>query len=144
MRVTSLVLFVVALLSAQSNPVAEGIAAFHRGDYQAARDSLEKDANEPQARLFLALIQAATGACDAAMPDLEKGFSGGAERRLVGLALAQCHITAKRFAEAGVILAQLEKECPADADVLYVSAEYHMKAWNDAIYRMYQKVPSSY
>ena len=144
MRVTSLVLFVVTLLSAQSNPVAEGIAAFHRGDYQAARDSLEKDANEPQARFFLALIKAATGACDAAMPDLEKGFSVGADRRLAGLALAQCHITAKHFAEAGVILAQLEKEFPADADVLYVSAAYHMKAWNDAIYRMYQKVPSSY
>jgi tetratricopeptide (TPR) repeat protein len=124
--------------------MADGIAAFHRGDYQAARASLEKDANEPQARFFLALIQAATGACGAATPDLEKGFSGGAERRLAGLALVQCHITAKRFADAGVILAQLEKEFPADADVLYVSAAYHMKAWNDAIYRMYQKAPSSY
>ncbi len=28
--------------------------------------------------------------------------------------------------------------------MLYVSADYHMKAWNDAIYRMYQKAPSSY
>src|SRR5215472_15484002 len=120
MRATSLLLFAGALLSAQSNPVAEGIAAFNRGDYQAARDSLERNANEPQARFFLALIQAATGACDAAMPDLEKGFSGGADRRLAGLALSQCHITAKRFAEAGLILAQLEKEFPADADVLYV------------------------
>jgi tetratricopeptide (TPR) repeat protein len=144
MRATSLLLFAGALLSGQSNPVAEGIAAFHRGDYQAARDSLERNANEPQARFFLALIQAATGACGAATPDLEKGFSGGADRRLAGLALSQCHITAKRFAEAGVILAQLEKEFPADADVLYVSAAYHMKAWNDAIYRMYQKAPSSY
>ena len=36
------------------------------------------------------------------------------------------------------------KDYPADADVLYVSADYHMKAWNDAIYRMYQKTPASY
>ncbi|SPE41043.1 TPR repeat protein (fragment) [Candidatus Sulfopaludibacter sp. SbA3] len=57
---------------------------------------------------------------------------------------AQCHLTAKRFAQAGAIVAQLERLFPGDADVLYVSANYHMKAWNDAIYRMYQKAPSSY
>ncbi len=68
----------------------------------------------------------------------------GAWRRSAGGSLTQCHVAAKRFAEAGVVLAQLEKEFPADADVLYVSAGYHMKAWNDAIYRMYQKAPSSY
>ena len=71
-------------------------------------------------------------------------FAAGEQRRLAGLALAQCHISSKRFAEAGAILAQLEKDFPADADVLYVSANYHMKAWNDAIYRMYQKAPASY
>ncbi len=58
--------------------------------------------------------------------------------------MAQCHIAAKRFIEAGFVIGQLEKEFPSDADVLYVSANYHMKAWNDAIYRMYQKAPSSY
>jgi tetratricopeptide (TPR) repeat protein len=145
MRATSVAyFFAAAVLCAQSNPVAEGIDAFHRGDYHAARISLEKDANDPQARLFLALIKAATGECDAATADLEKGFSDRANRRLAGLALTQCHVAAKRFAEAGVVLAQLEKEFPADADVLYVSAGYHMKAWNDAVYRMYQKAPSSY
>ena len=124
--------------------VADGIAAFHRGDYRAARQALEKSPNDPQARLFLAFTKAATGECDAALPELAKGFSGGEQRRLAGLALAQCHISSKRFAEAGAILAQLEKDFPADADVLYVSANYHMKAWNDAIYRMYQKAPASY
>ena len=89
-------------------------------------------------------MRAATGECEAAIPELAKGFAGGAETRLAGIALAQCHIAAKRFAEAGAVIAQLEKAFPADADVLYVSADYHMKAWNDAIYRMYQKAPASY
>lgn len=139
-----LFLLSAALLWAQGNPVADGIAAFQRGDFGAARTDLERAPNDPRARLFLAFIQAATGECDAAGPELAKGFASGENRRLAGLALAQCQIAAKRFAEAGVTVAELEKQFPADADVLYVSADYHMKAWNDAIYRMYQKVPASY
>jgi len=139
-----LALFAAGLLSAQTSTVADGIAAFNRGDYKAARLTLERNTADPQGRLFLALTKAATGECEAAVPELAKGFSTGENRRLAGLALAQCHIAAKRFAEAGAIVAQLEKQFPADADVLYVSADYHMKAWNDAIYRMYQKAPSSY
>jgi len=139
-----LLILCAALLPAQTNSVADGIAAFQRGDYKTARANLERSAGDPRARLFLAFTKAATGECDAAIPELVKGFSGGENRRLAGLALAQCHVAAKRFAEAGVIIAQLEKEFPADPDVLYVSADYHMKAWNDAIYRMYQKAPSSF
>jgi tetratricopeptide (TPR) repeat protein len=132
------------LLFGQTNPVADGIAAFNRGDYKSARLLLAKAPADPQARLFLALTGAATGGCDAALPELSKGFLAGKNRRLAGLALAQCHIAAKHFAEAGPVVALLEKDFPADADVLYVSADYHMKAWNDAIYRMYQKAPASY
>jgi len=66
------------------------------------------------------------------------------DKRLAGLAQAQCLIAAKRFAEAGPIVAQLEKDFPSDPDVLYVSAGYHMKAWNDVIYRMYQNAAASY
>jgi tetratricopeptide (TPR) repeat protein len=143
LRLSGLCLF-TGLLCAQNSPVADGIAAFHRGDYRAARAGLERAPNDPQARLFLAFIKAATGDCDAAIPELTRGFSTGDNRRLAGLALAQCHIAAKRFAEAGPVVAELEKQFPADADVLYVSADYHMKAWNDTIYRMYQKAPSSY
>jgi tetratricopeptide (TPR) repeat protein len=133
-----------ALLFAQSKTVEDGIAAFNRGDYQAARTSLERSPSDPRARFFLALTKAATGGCEAALPELAKAFAAGENRRLAGLALAQCHIAAKRFAEAGPLVAQLERLYPADADVLYISADYHMKAWNDAIYRMYQKAPSSY
>jgi tetratricopeptide (TPR) repeat protein len=131
-----------ALLFSQT--VADGIAAFNRGDYKAARVSLERVQSDPRGRLFLALTRAAMGECDGAIPELAKGFSSGDNRRLAGLALAQCHISAKRFAEAAPIITQLEKEFPADPDVLYVSANFHMKSWNDAIYRLYQKAPSSY
>jgi tetratricopeptide (TPR) repeat protein len=131
-----------SVLSAQT--VADGVAAFQRGDYKAARSGLERHADDPDARLFLALTKAATGECEASIAELAKGFSGGKNRRLAGLALAQCHIAAKRFAEGGQVVGQLETEFPADPDVIYVSANYHMKAWNDAIHRMYQKAPASY
>lgn len=133
-----------AALFAQTNRVADGIAAFQRGDYQAARLNLEKAPDDPQARLFLALTRAATGGCEAAVPELATAFSKGGNRLLAGLALAQCQIAGKRFAEAGAVIAALEQQFPADADVLYVAAQYHMKAWNDVMYRMYQETPSSY
>jgi tetratricopeptide (TPR) repeat protein len=140
----TLLLVLAGPLAAQTNPVTDGIAAFNHGDYKAAQLSLEQVPSDPLARAYLALTRAATGECEAAVPELERGFASGDSRRFEGLALAQCHIAAKRFPEAGVIVAQLEKEFPADPDVLYVSAAYHMKAWNDAIYRMYQSAPSSY
>ncbi len=90
------------------------------------------------------LARAEKGECSAVIPDLERLFASKDTRRPGGLALAQCRIAAKQFAEAGAVIAQLEKEFPSDPDVLYVAANYHMKAWNDAIYRMYQKAPSSY
>jgi tetratricopeptide (TPR) repeat protein len=141
--VAALTLF-SALTWSQANTVAEGIAAFQRGDYKAARATLEKTPNDPRAQLFLALIQAGTGGCEPAIPELTRGFSKGDYRRLAGIALAQCHVAARRFIEAGPVIAELEKQFPSDADVLYISANYHMKAWNDVIYRMYQKTPSSY
>jgi tetratricopeptide (TPR) repeat protein len=134
-------------LLAQSGPAALGIADFNRGDYKAARQHLEQAPSDATARAFLALTRAATGECGAAAPELERQFAaktGGDVRRLAGLALAQCRIADKQFAAAGRTVAQLESEFPSDADVLYVAANYHMKAWNDAIYRMYQKAPSSW
>ncbi len=144
MRAIKLLLIFAAALSGQPNPTKEGIAAFQRGDYQAARTALARAPNDPQARLFLALVKSATGECPAALTELSRGFAAGENRRLAGLALAQCQIAGKNFAGAGATVARLEKLFPADPDVLYVSADYHMKAWNDAIYRMYQKAPASY
>src|SRR5450432_3367839 len=62
-----LALLATALLSAQSNPVADGIAAFNRGDYKAARQHLERTASDPRGPLFLALTKAATGECEGAV-----------------------------------------------------------------------------
>jgi tetratricopeptide (TPR) repeat protein len=136
--------FAAGVLCAQTNAVTDGIKAFNRGDYQSARQILQQAPADPQARLFLALTMAATGECESALPALTTGFANSANKRMAGLALAQCQIGAKRFAEAGVIVAQLEKDFPTDPDVLYVAAGYHMKAWNETIYRMYRDAPSSY
>ena len=141
--VTCLILF-TAILSGQTNPAEAGIQAFNRGDYKQARELLTNAQADPHARLFLALTRAATGECEAVIPDLKRAISSDDEGRLAGLALAQCHMAAKRFVEAAPIVTQLESAFPNDPDVLFVSADYHMKAWNDAIYRMYQKAPASY
>jgi tetratricopeptide (TPR) repeat protein len=85
--------------------------------------------------LFIAIAPALMAQCDS---------PSERDPRTSRLAQAQCLIAAKRFADAAPIVAQLEKDYPADPDVLYVAAGYHMKAWNDVIYRMYQRAPSSY
>ncbi|HVW84736.1 MAG TPA: tetratricopeptide repeat protein [Bryobacteraceae bacterium] len=126
---------------------ATGIEDFNRGDYKAARQHLTAASSDPRARAFLILTRAATGECDSVVPELERQFSSKGDervRRLSGIALAQCRMAAKQFDAAGPVVFQLEREFPSDPDVLYVAANYHMKAWNDAIYRMYQKAPSSY
>ena len=124
-----------------------GMVEFNRGEYQRARIDLEMAPQDAQSRAFLALTRAAMGECEAVTPDLERQFAvrtDAALRRLSGLALAQCDIGAKRFDAAEPVIAALEKDYPSDADVLYVSASLHMKAWNDAVYRMYEKAPASY
>jgi tetratricopeptide (TPR) repeat protein len=139
----------LALLLAlcQADPVAQGIAEFNRGDLSAARKHLEGSPATPQSAIFLALTRAAMGECDKATPELERLFASGETKplhRLAGLALAQCRISAKQFSSASPVVAQLENEFPDDADVLYISATFYMKAWNDAIYRLYRRAPSSY
>src|SRR3954451_16536591 len=142
---TSLLAF--ALLF-QGSPAQQGIAEFKSGNYIAARQLLERAGNDPEARVFLALTRAALGECPAAVPELQRRSAqsqgDATTRRLAGLALAQCYIAGKQFAAAGGVVTRLEQEFPADPDVLYVSANFHMKAWNNAIYRMYKSAPGSY
>ena len=93
------------------------------------------------------LTRAAAGDCSGVSPQLARMWATPGDsqsRRLAGLALAQCRIAAKQFPEAGSVVGELERDFPADADVLYVSAAYHLKAWNDAVYRMYKNAPASY
>jgi tetratricopeptide (TPR) repeat protein len=127
--------------------VDAGIRAFHQGRYAEAKKLLSSFPSDHLARTFLALATAASGGCRQAEPSLKQQFesNGDAElRRLSGLALTQCLIARKDFAGAAAVVARLEREFPKDADVLYESARLHMRAWNDAVLRMYQNAPASF
>jgi tetratricopeptide (TPR) repeat protein len=137
------------LALAQSTPQA--IEAFHKGQYQQARQMLEKivvaSPDDAAARTFLALSRAATGGCAQARAELQHRFGSGVDpslQRLAGLALVQCDLAQNRLEETGPILAKLQKSFPEDADVLYETAKVHMRAWNEAVYRMYEKTPASF
>ena len=131
--------------------IARGIAAFQQGRYADAsrqlQDALRQDPANEHARTFLALTRAATGHCAEAIPALSDQFnqsSNGDLSRLAGLALAQCLVTQNEVANAVSVVAALEAKYPDDADVLYEAARVHMKAFNDATFRMFQKTPSSW
>lgn len=145
---TNLLLFLALL---QTGPAEQGISEFTHGDFRAARRHLEQAPATPRTAAFLSLTRAALGECTAVLPDLDRAFTAAGSsadartlHRLSGLALAQCQIAAKQFPAAGRVLTQLETEFPSDPDVLYLSAAFHLKAWNDSIYRMYKNAPSSY
>lgn len=151
MRATRCVLALVAVSVAAQDPVAKGIEEFHKGSYIAAQATLEQalkqNPGNQHARTFLALSRAATGGCNAAANDLNEAYKTARNpdlRRLAGLALAQCHMAHNRLDAALPIVMELEKEFPADADVLYEAAKLHMKAWNDVVFQMFQKTPASY
>jgi tetratricopeptide (TPR) repeat protein len=132
------------------DPVAKGIEEFRQGQYAAAQTILEQafkqNPGNLRARTFLALARAATGGCDGAATDLTAVYTAQNPdlRRLAGLALAQCHMAHNRLDAALPIVLDLEKQFPADADVLYEAAKLHMKAWNDVVFQMFQKTPASY
>ena len=122
------------LAAAADDSLERGLQAFHTGRYAEARSYFEKSA-DPQASVFIALLQAATGGCTEAIPKLAAAFTHPADdtlRKLTGEALMSC-------IESG-----LKADYPADADVLYQSARTHLKAWNDVVYQMFQKTPASY
>jgi tetratricopeptide (TPR) repeat protein len=148
MRAISAVLLLAALaVHAQQDPLETGIAEFHRGAYVAAQASLEKAADSPQRRTFLALARAAGGHCDTARSDLAEQFAETPDtelRRLTGLALSQCDLAQGHYDDAFPVLARLKSLYPGGADVLYEAARLHMKAWNDTLFEMFQKAPSSY
>jgi tetratricopeptide (TPR) repeat protein len=133
MRVISLLLALLLPLLAD-DALTRGIEAFHAGRYAEARSWFEQS-NDAQAPVFLALVQAATGECKAAIPRLAAAFTGDAEstlRRLSGEALVSC------------VESNMKADYPSDADVLYQAARTHLRAWNDVVYQMFQKTPASY
>ena len=119
----------------------EGIAAFEAGRYSIALAKLKEavqDSHDTRARLFLALTQAAMGDCQSALPNLP------ASDRLAGLAAAKCYAAIGDEGKAFTTLEDLHKRFPNDADVLYLRAKLHMKAFNDATLAMFQGAPASY
>jgi len=155
MPATKSVSFAAFLLLATSafaqDPVAKGIEEFHQGKYEAAKSTLEQalkhKSNDAHARTFLALSRAATGGCDIAANDLYDAFTNNQDRdlrRMAGLALVQCHLSHDRLDAAVPVALALQREFPADPDVLYQAARMHMKAWNDVVFQMFQKTPASY
>ena len=138
-------------LAAADSITEQGVAAFQQGRYLDAsrilQDALKADPRDEHARTFLALSRAATGHCAEALADLADRFRSSANpdlSRLSGLALAQCFIASEQTAQALPIAAQLEAKFPDDADVLYLSARVHMRAFNDATRRMFAATPASY
>jgi tetratricopeptide (TPR) repeat protein len=128
------ILLALAVPAFADDILTRGIEAFHAGRYIEAR-SLLQQSKDAKASTFLALVQAATGECTKAVPRLAATFADQSEtelRKLAGETLVSC------------IESNLKTDYPSDADVLYQAARTHMKAWNDAVYQMFQKTPASY
>ena len=130
----------------QPRSTAEGIALFEQGRYAQAAAALE-GLPDKRARAFAALAQAASGRCSRAAAGLRAAFDDRSDpqvRRLAGLALARCRIAEKSFAAALALLDRLTGEFPDDGDVLYETARLHLKAWNAAVERMFERAPASF
>ena len=148
-RAISSLVLIAASLAAQSDPLVSGLEAFSKGDYAAAERFLSeaaKQGKDARASTFLALTLAVTGRCEAADAGLRKALTSADPKveRLAGLALAQCDLTLNKLDDAAAVLAKLKLKYPADADVLYQTARLQMRAWNDTIYQLYQRNPSSF
>ena len=153
MRLTRAVIFAVFtahLGFADGSVRDQGIAEFGQGRYASALQDLQRavreQPNDPEAAVFLALTQAATGDCAAAGPTLRLTVEKGSSPldRMAGLAAAKCDSAAGQPLKALSTLEVLEKRYPNDADVLYLSAKIHMKAFNDATFAMFQRAPASF
>ncbi len=148
-RVALLALPALAAASVQAQSVLQGVELFEKGRYTEAEAALEGLADK-RARAFAALARAATGRCSQAAEGLQAAFDDFNEktdpqvRRLAGLALARCRIAEKSFADALTFLNLLASEFPADGDVLYETARLHLKAWNGAVERMFDRAPASF
>lgn len=128
-----------------------GVAEFHQGRYSAARGTFEKMVAESPADArgitFLAITRAALGDCNRASGELKAQASRMSDpeiRKLAGLAFIQCQLPRNEFSEIIPVLTQLRKAFPNDAEVLYEAAKVYNKAWNSAIYELFQKAPGSF
>jgi tetratricopeptide (TPR) repeat protein len=140
MQVTS-VFFFAALVMAAAGQRDEGIAAFNAGRYSDALKKLSATApGDKTAQLFLALTQAAMGECGTALPVLTREPL----EKLGGIAAVKCYAATGEHGKEFALLNELQKKFPSDADVLYVTAKQHMKAFNEATLAMFEHAPASY
>ncbi|HEX4769451.1 MAG TPA: tetratricopeptide repeat protein [Bryobacteraceae bacterium] len=138
----------LVLAAALTSVRDQGIAAFEQGRYSEALPQLQqaaKDSSDMTAATFLALTQAALGDCQTALPSLtaERNVDP-ALGRLAGIAAVKCANALGQNSKAFDLLDSLVRKYPNDADVLYLAAKAHIKAFNDATYLMFQRTPASY
>jgi tetratricopeptide (TPR) repeat protein len=147
-RIIAVLLAAASFAGAQRSARDNGIAAFDQGRYSAALRDLQtavsQDPHDNAARTFLALAQAASGNCKIALPQLAQPSSDPKLDKLAGIAAAKCYSAAGDQAHTFARLQELETRFPNDADVLYLDAKLHMKAFNDATFAMFQRTPASY
>jgi tetratricopeptide (TPR) repeat protein len=150
---TALVVLLLAdttVIGAEQSVVDEGIAAFRDGKYSVALDKLQKAVKlgprDDRAFVYLALTQAARNDCRSALPTLKAHLevTDPTMARMTGIAAAKCEQTMGNDAGALAVLSNLQHRFPADADIIYGVARFHMKAFNDATFTMFQKTPGSY
>ncbi len=151
-RQTSL-LWSAALLLFASNLIAgsleDGIVAFNEGRYSTALSLLRRAVDEGRGRpahIFLALTEAATNDCKSALPSLLPEARNATDQLslLAGLAAARCQSADGDATSALATLDALKQHFAKNADVLYLSAEIEMTAFNNTTLAMFKDVPSSY
>ncbi len=144
MRVISIAL--LSTLLAAGSLRDEGIAAFNEGRYSVALEKLKQaNSGDTTAQAFLGLTEAALNDCSAALPKLTAVPAREADLyRMANLAAVKCYSAAGNESKTFSLLDVLQRKFPNDADVLYLTARLHMKAFNDATYAMFQRSPGSY
>jgi tetratricopeptide (TPR) repeat protein len=145
MRVTRVVAWVVLLAcSLAASETSDGIQAFKEGHYSIALQKLA-GAKDTTSKIFFALAKAATGDCASALPTLTTASTNDSDLyRIAGLAAAKCYSATGETSKAFPLLERLSQQFPNDADVLYLAAKLHMKAYNEATLAMFKRTPASY
>jgi tetratricopeptide (TPR) repeat protein len=146
MQVIKLISAIAFLVSAAlpQGAANEGIQAFKEGRYSVALDKLQR-ATDPTSIAFLALTRAALGDCKSALPVLLATSSTDVQTyRLAKIGAVKCYTASNDWPKAFGLLDGLAQQFPNDADILYLNAKLHMKAFNDATLAMFQRTPSSY
>lgn len=130
---------------------ADGVALYGLGRAADASKALGMalsiDPNQSTAEVFLGLSRFALGQCKQAVPLLQRHFNAQTAphlRRIVGISLLGCYRTTEQFDKALHLAAALNKAYPADADVLYNTAELYTQLWDVTASELLKDHPESY